>query len=165
MRCTRTTGTTTDADNSRNRDGRKTRTAQNGDLYSPHGGNGLAASRTIHVNKDNCNSRQRWTLKSCLRAANAPSKGHAVAFKDPLLQFHFYYYPNPNDIWSRCGLLMRPARKSFISFLLTLDRSPASHSRTPETSYLLNKGPPCYIDWIQPSTVFFSSIRNHSHIL
>ena len=54
-----------------------------------------------------------WTPKSCLRAVNAPSKGRTVSFKDPLLKFHFYYYPDPNDIWSQCGLSMRPTRKSF----------------------------------------------------
>jgi len=54
-----------------------------------------------------------WTPKSCLRAANASPKGHTVSFKDPLLKFHFYHYPDPNDIWSQCGLSMRPTRKSF----------------------------------------------------
>src|SRR5258706_13315322 len=100
-----------------------------------------------------------WTPKSCLRVAHAPSKGHTVTFKDPLLKFHFYYHPDPNDIWSRCGLPMRPIRKSFTSFLLILGRSPASHSETPAESYLLSKGSPCYIDSIQPSTVSFFATR------
>jgi hypothetical protein len=69
-----------------------------------------------------------WIPKSCLRAANASRKGHTVSFKDPLLKFHFYYHPDPNDIWSQCGLSMRPTRMSFSSFLLTLGHSPASHS-------------------------------------
>ena len=30
-----------------------------------------------------------------------------VSFKDPLLKFHFYHYPDSNDIWSQCGLSMR----------------------------------------------------------
>ena len=68
------------------------------------------------------------TPKSCLRAPSAPSKGRTVSFKDPLLKFHFYYYPDPNDIWSLCGLSMRPTRKSFTFFLPILGHSPASHS-------------------------------------
>ena len=76
-----------------------------------------------------------WTPKSCLRATSAPSKGHTVSFKDPLLRFHFYHYPDPNDIWSLCGLSMRPTRKSFAFFLLFLGHSPASHSQTPAISY------------------------------
>ena len=76
-----------------------------------------------------------WTRKSCLRAANASPKGHTVSFKDPLLKFHFYYYPDPNDIWSRCGLSMRPTRKSFTSTPLIVSDSPASHSQTPAKSY------------------------------
>jgi hypothetical protein len=61
-----------------------------------------------------------WTPRSCLRAANASPKGHTVSFKDPLLKFHFYYHPDPNDIWGQCGLSMRPTRKSFKYFLLIL---------------------------------------------
>ena len=76
-----------------------------------------------------------WTPKSCLRAANTSRKGHTVSFKDPLLKFHFYYYPDPNDIWSQCGLSMRPTRKSFTSFLLIVGHSPASHSQTLSLSY------------------------------
>ena len=48
--------------------------------------------------------------KSCLRVANAPSKSLAVSFKNPLPQFHFYHYLDPDEIWSQCGL---PMRKSF----------------------------------------------------
>jgi hypothetical protein len=44
-----------------------------------------------------------WTPKSCLRAANAFPKGHTVSFKDRLLKLHFYYYLDPDDIWSQCG--------------------------------------------------------------
>ena len=51
--------------------------------------------------------------KSCLRASNAPPKGLTVLFKDPLVKYHFYHYPDPNDIWSRCGLPMRLTCKSF----------------------------------------------------
>ena len=58
--------------------------------------------------------------KSCLRAANAPPKGLTVSFKDPLLRFHFYHYPDPNDIWSLCGLPMRLTCKSFIIFPTSL---------------------------------------------
>ena len=96
-----------------------------------------------------------WALKSCLRAADAPSKGHTVRFKESLVKFHFYCYPDPDDIWSRCGLPMRLTRKSFTSILLIFGDSPASYSETPETSYLLIKGSPCYMDWIQASTVFW----------
>jgi len=84
---------------------------------------------------DAAGAEKAWALKSCLRAANASPKGHTVSFKDPLLKFHFYYYPDPNDIWSQCGLSMRPTRKSFISFLLILGHSPASHRQTLSLSY------------------------------
>ena len=83
--------------------------------------------------------------KSCLRGAKAPPKGRTVSFKDPLIKFHFYHYPDPDDIWSRCGLSMRPTRKSFTSFLLISGRSPAGYSQTPAIRYRLSKGSPRYI--------------------
>ena len=76
-----------------------------------------------------------WTPKSCLRAANAPPKGHTVSLKDPLLKIPFYYYPDPNDIWSRCGLSMRPTRKSFTSTPLIVSDLHASYNQTPKMSY------------------------------
>ena len=99
-----------------------------------------------------------WTPKSCLCAGNAPSEGHTVTFKESLLKFHFYYYPDPDDIWSRCGLSMCPTCKSFTPILLIFGDSPASHSQPP-TSYLLSKGSPCHIDWIQAGAVFFLATR------
>lgn len=58
--------------------------------------------------------------KSCLRASNAPPKGLTVLFKDPLVKYHFYHYPDPNDIWSRCGLPMRLTCKSFTILAMSL---------------------------------------------
>ena len=89
--------------------------------------------------------RNAWGLKSCLRGAKVPSKGHTVSFKDPLIKFHFYHYPDPDDIWSRCGLSMRPTRKSFASVLLSPGHSPASYSQTPAIRYCLSKDSPCYV--------------------
>jgi len=84
--------------------------------------------------------RDAKTLKSCLHTANAPPKGLTVSFKDPLLKFHFYHYPDPNDIWSQCGLPLRLNRKSSLSFLLTLDHSHASYSQTLGISYWTKRG-------------------------
>ena len=81
--------------------------------------------------------------KSCFRGAKVPPKGRTVTFKDPLIKFHFYYYPDPDDIWSRCGLSMRPTRKSFTTFLLISGHSPAGYSQTPEIRHWLIKSSPC----------------------
>ena len=98
----------------------------------PLGGKGATDSVTTVGPADVGNA---WIPKSCLRAANASPKGHTVSFKDPLLKFHFYYYPDPNDIWSQCGLSMRPTRKSFTSTLLIVSDLPASYSQTPAMSH------------------------------
>ena len=46
--------------------------------------------------------------------------------KDPFPKFYFHHHPDPDDIWSQCGLLMRLTRKSFTIFprVLALTRKP-----------------------------------------
>ena len=81
-----------------------------------------------------------WTPKSCFRAANAPSKGHTVRFKESLLKFHFYYYPDPDDIWSRCGLSMRPTRKSFLHTYPTYLRGLTCEPQSNTDKLLIKQG-------------------------
>ena len=82
----------------------------------PDGGKGVIAANlnpALMITAGPAAVIRAGASKSSLRVANAPFKGPAVSFKNPLPQSHFHRYLDPDDIWSQCGLPMRKSSSFF----------------------------------------------------